>query len=125
MGGDFVLGMGLEGPCIVRAPGKVLAGTERFSVTATINFLPTFLSLAGGSLPSYRVIDRVDISPLLHGERKVIDRNFFYYQHDCLRAVRNGRWKLMLPHTEPVKGSIATKMEEARCTERCGAPSGF
>ena len=103
---------GLRVPCIVRAPGKVPAGAERFSVTATIDFLPTFLSLAGGSLPSDRVIDGVDISRLLHGEREIIDRNFFYYQHDCLRAVRNGRWKLMLPHTEPVKGSIATRWKK-------------
>ena len=103
---------GLRVPCIVRAPGKVPAGRESSAVTATIDLMPTLLSLAGGSPPDDRVIDGLGISEVWHGEREVIDRSFFYYQHDCLRAVRNGKWKLMLPWTEPEKGSIATRWEK-------------
>ncbi|VGO13200.1 Arylsulfatase [Pontiella desulfatans] len=100
---------GLRVPCIMRAPGKIPAGTECDAVAATIDMMPTIAKLAGGAAPSDRVIDGVDISALMHGETDRLDRVYFYYQHNCLRAVRSGRWKLMLPHTEPVPTSIATK----------------
>ncbi|CAA6692461.1 MULTISPECIES: sulfatase [unclassified Lentimonas] len=100
---------GLRVPCIMRAPGKIPAGTESDAVTATIDLMPTLAKLAGTQAPSDRVIDGVDISSILHGEAIALERNYFYYQHNYLRAVRFGKWKLMLPHTEPEKGSIATK----------------
>ncbi|EMI18675.1 arylsulfatase A [Rhodopirellula maiorica SM1] len=93
----------------MRAPGKIPAGTECDAVTSTIDVMPTLAKLAGTTAPTDRVIDGVDISALMHGEADTLDRNFFYYQHDSLRAVRSGKWKLMLPHTEPVQTSIATK----------------
>ncbi|MBC7352361.1 MAG: sulfatase [Thermogutta sp.] len=98
---------GLRVPCIMRAPGRIPAGTECKAVTATIDLLPTIAKLAGAAIPTDRVIDGVDISPLMFGKTDHLDRSFFYYQHDCLRAVRYGRWKLMLPHTEPLQHSIA------------------
>lgn len=100
---------GLRVPCLVRAPGKVPAGSECHAIAATIDLMPTLVALAGGSPPQDRVIDGLDITSLLTGEAKSLDRPYYYYQHDCLRAVRSGKWKLMLPHTEPVKTSIATK----------------
>jgi len=99
---------GLRVPCIMRAPGKIAAGAECDAVTATIDLLPTLAQLAGGAAPADRVIDGVDLSALMHGKSDDLDRSFFYYQHDCLRAVRSGKWKLMLPHTEPVNVSIGT-----------------
>jgi arylsulfatase A-like enzyme len=71
--------------------------------------MPTIAGLAGGAAPSDRVIDGIDIADVMHGKADKLERNYFYYQHDCLRAVRSGKWKLMLPHTEPLQGSIATK----------------
>lgn len=100
---------GLRVPCIMRAPGKIPAGSESDFVSATIDLMPTLAKLAGTSAPTDRVIDGIDISEVMHGEPTFPKRNYYYYQHDCLRAVRAGNWKLMLPHTEPVKGSIASK----------------
>jgi arylsulfatase A-like enzyme len=100
---------GMRVPCIVRAPGNVPAGKTCNAVAATIDLLPTIASLAGTSCPDDRVIDGVDISQLIHGTENHLERNFFYFQHDCLRAVRSGKWKLLLPHTEPIKGGIASR----------------
>lgn len=100
---------GLRVPFIIRAPGKVPAGTETDAIAATIDLMPTLAKLAGTRAPTDRVIDGVDIADLIQGKTDTLDRDYFYYQHDCLRAVRSGKWKLMLPHTEPVKTSIATK----------------
>lgn len=100
---------GLRVPCIMRAPGKIPGGSECHAVCATLDLMPTLVSLAGGALPRDRVIDGIDLTEVLHGESSHLKRNFLYYQHDCLRAVRAGRWKLMLPHTEPMEGSIAVR----------------
>ncbi|QEG43127.1 sulfatase family protein [Roseimaritima ulvae] len=100
---------GLRVPCVMRAPGRIPAAAECHEVTATIDLMPTLAALSGGAAPSDRVIDGVDISSWMHGSADTLQRSFFYYQHDCLRAVRSGRWKLMLPHTEPVGSGIGSK----------------
>ncbi|MBK1825570.1 sulfatase family protein [Haloferula rosea] len=100
---------GLRVPCIMWAPGRIPAGSETDAVAATIDLMPTLADLAGTAPPTDRVIDGINISDLIHGKTTTLERPYFYYQHDCLRAVRSGKWKLMLPHTEPVKASIATK----------------
>jgi arylsulfatase len=85
-------------PYIIRAPGKVPSGTSSNLVTATIDLLPTLANIAGANIPKDRVIDGLDISDVIHGKSKELDRPFFYYQHTELRAVRKGKWKLHLPH---------------------------
>jgi arylsulfatase A-like enzyme len=100
---------GLRVPCIMRAPGRIPAGTECDAMAATIDLMPTIARLAGTTAPTDRVIDGVDISGLMQGETDRLDRVYFYYQHNCLRAVRSNHWKLMLPYTEPKASSIATK----------------
>ena len=96
---------GLRVPCIIRAPGKVPAGTTCNLVTSTLDLLPTIASLSGAAVPSDRVIDGLDISDIIHGEQDLLDRIFYYYQHQSLRAVRKGPWKLHLPHSELDKSS--------------------
>ncbi|MGC6427900.1 MAG: sulfatase [Akkermansiaceae bacterium] len=97
---------GLRVPCIVRAPGKVPAGTTCDLVTATIDFMPTLSTLAGAELPSDRTLDGIDISKIWHGEQSQLDRPYFYYQHHYLRAVRKGDWKVMLKNEESPEGYI-------------------
>lgn len=91
---------GFRVPFIVRAPGKVPAGTTSDLVAATIDLLPTIASLTGSKVPGDRVIDGLDISGVFHGTQTKLDRSFFYYQHQALRAVRRGDWKLHLPHSK-------------------------
>ncbi|WP_202911902.1 sulfatase family protein [Arenibacter aquaticus] len=99
---------GLRVPFIIRAPGKVPAGKTSDLVTATLDMLPTLAQIAGAAIPKDRVIDGLDISDIIHGERTDLDRPFFYYQHHVLRAVRKGKWKLHLPH-QPHSTSIVYK----------------
>jgi hypothetical protein len=42
----------------------------------------------------------LDISEVLQGNAVTLKRPFFYYQHKALRAVRLGKWKLHLAHSE-------------------------
>ncbi len=88
-------------PCIMRAPGKIPAGTVCDVVTANMDLLPTFAKLSGGQVPMDRVIDGHDISALMRGDKNttIPDNVFFYYQHTQLQAVRSARWKLVLPRS--------------------------
>ncbi|MFI3305404.1 MAG: sulfatase [Rikenellaceae bacterium] len=91
---------GLRVPCIVRAPGRIEAATSCDLVLSTLDVMPTFAALAGAEVPRDRVIDGDDITKVLLGKTKSLDRPFFFYLHNDLRAVRYGKWKLHLPHTD-------------------------
>ncbi|MFC1762458.1 sulfatase [Planctomycetota bacterium] len=91
---------GLRVPFIIRAPGKVPAGTTSDLVCANIDLFPTIAKLAGATVPEDRVIDGLDLSGIFHGNQTELDRPFFFYQHQALRAVRVGDWKLHLPHSK-------------------------
>jgi arylsulfatase A-like enzyme len=83
-------------PFIARWPGQIPAGRTNAAVMTSMDFLPTFASLAGTSAPDDRMIDGKDIRPLLLGEEGAASPHdaFFYYRLNTVEAVRSGRWKL-------------------------------
>lgn len=96
-------------PCIVRWPGKVPAGRVSDALWATIDFMPTLLSLAGVSLPNDRPIDGQDQTDLLLGKSENGRATFVYDQVSQVDVpymaigIRKGKWKLLLPGREPSK----------------------
>jgi hypothetical protein len=67
------------------------------AIAGNIDFLPTFVKLAGGTVPADRKIDGKDISPLLFGETKESPHAArYYYSGYKLQAVRVGPWKLAI-----------------------------
>lgn len=79
-------------PCIARWPGKIPANKTSDAIFATIDFLPTFASLAGFKVPDDRIIDGVNQCDLLFGKSKEGHRNTFFYQGN---GVRKGKWKYL------------------------------
>lgn len=92
---------GLRVPCIMWAPGKIPAGLACEELASTMDMLPTIAKLAGGKVPSDRVIDGHNIVDLIHGVRGATSptQAFYYYQRTQLQAVRSGPWKLHLPRS--------------------------
>jgi arylsulfatase A len=88
-------------PTLARWPGKIPAGSVCRELCGTIDVLPTFAKLAGTSASQDRIIDGLDIWPLLSGAEgaKSPHDRFYYYWNFDLEAVRSGPWKLHLPHT--------------------------
>lgn len=102
-GGKFSTWEGGERePTLAWWPGHVPAGITNDTIAKNCDLLPTFVTLAGGSVPATPKIDGRDISPLLLGKIKAIpDSAFYYYAGRDLEAVREGPWKLALrPQTE-------------------------
>ena len=88
---------GVREPTIAWWPGHVPAGSVNDAVAGTIDLLPTFVSLAGGTVAATPVIDGRDITPILMGQSKESAREAHYYFSGYdLQAVRQGRWKLAL-----------------------------
>jgi len=87
-------------PCIMRWPEKIPPGTICNELASTIDFLPTLAYISKADLPE-KQIDGVNIYRLLIGEEHARPRKHFlyYYRQNNLEAVRNHRFKLVLPHS--------------------------
>jgi len=91
---------GVRVPFVARWPGRIPAGAVNRQAAMTIDLLPTIAKLAGAETPKDRIIDGLDIWPLLankRGVRSPHDALYFYWGRE-LHAVRSGKWKLHLPH---------------------------
>jgi arylsulfatase A len=87
---------GFRVPFIARWPGHVPAGAVSDVPAMNIDLFPTFLALAGLSLPSDRVIDGVDLWPVLSGSRADLGTRELFFFHDYdVEALRAGPWKLI------------------------------
>ncbi len=86
---------GVREPTLALWPGKIAPGSVCDAVAGNIDFLPTFVKLAGGTVPADKKIDGKDIAPLLFGAVKESPHEAqYYYNGYKLQAVRSGPWKL-------------------------------
>jgi arylsulfatase A-like enzyme len=82
----------------VRWPGFIPANSASDELGSLMDLLPTFAKLAGAKLPE-RTLDGKNIWPVWSpANGKSPHKFFFYYQTNHLEAVRDARWKLVLPH---------------------------
>lgn len=84
-------------PMIFRWPGHLPAGTQCDSPVSALDYLPTFMAIAGGTLDA-AATDGIDIMPLLRGEvTEPATRRFFWRKGGSAGnvAMRDGKWKLV------------------------------
>ena len=85
---------GMREPTLAWWPGHIDAGVTCTDIGSTLDILPTCVSLAGGDVPSDRVMDGMDLTPLLLGGEPSPRDHMFYYRGTQLMAVRMGPWKV-------------------------------
>ena len=87
---------GMREPTLAWWPDRVPAGSVCDEVATAMDVLPTLAKLAGANVPTDRIIDGKDISPLLLAAPGSTSPHeaFYYYSRTNLQAVRSGRWKL-------------------------------
>ena len=90
---------GVRVPCIMRWTGTIPAASVCNKLATTMDILPMLANICNAALPELK-IDGVDITPLLMGDENANPREYFlyYYNRNSLKAVRNDRFKLVLPH---------------------------
>ncbi len=86
---------GMRVPGIFWMPGKIKPTVER-NVASTLDLYPTLIRLAGGTMPSDRPMDGVDLSGLLFKGEPIEREVFCYYRGEKLYAARLGAWKIHL-----------------------------
>jgi uncharacterized sulfatase len=85
---------GFRVPFVAWWPGRIPPDAASDVPAMNIDLFPTFLGLAGLSLPDDRVIDGVDLWPVLTRAQAEIDERplFFFHDYD-VEAMRVGAWK--------------------------------
>lgn len=95
---------GVREPTIAWWPGQVPAGAVNDAPVGNIDFLPTFVKLAGGTVPPDNKIDGLDISAVLLGKSKDSPHEaHYYFISNRLQAVRSGPWKLAVTRQNECK----------------------
>ena len=84
---------GFRVPAIVRWPGEIAPNQVSDAITTSMDLFPTILNLAGEPLPNDRILDGMDMMPLLRGDKKQINDVVYYYLRNELYAIRKGSWK--------------------------------
>lgn len=90
---------GFRVPFIAWGPGRIPAHSTCDELCTVMDVYATLGAIADGAVPSNRVIDGKDITPLLHGDPNALSPHdeFFYFIRDGkLAGIRRGRWKLLV-----------------------------
>lgn len=115
LGKRYLAEGGIRVPLIWYQPGTVSRGTTIDTATHIVDMLPTFLSLAGGSLPNADTakLDGVDISPLTTGSSIASRYIINHIVPDRCWSVVKGKWKLVNNKDVIAKdqGNLASNIE--------------
>jgi arylsulfatase A len=92
---------GVRVPTFLRVPGVTKPGSECATPIMTIDYLPTFVELAG--IKSEAKVDGVSIVPLLRDPKAILARKDLYWHYPHYHpggatpygAVRSGDWRLI------------------------------
>jgi arylsulfatase A len=90
---------GFRVPFLARWPGVIPPATVSKEMAINFDLFATILKLAGITLPQDRIIDGLDIMPVLKGEAPSPHDRFFYYDTRTLVAVRYEQWKYFRRYT--------------------------
>lgn len=83
---------GMREPCIMWWPGTIEPAVIH-DIGATMDLYTTILKLAGAEVPTDRVVDGLDLRPVLYGQGPSPRDTMFYYRGTRLFAVRKGPYK--------------------------------
>jgi uncharacterized sulfatase len=91
---------GIREPFIAWWPNHLEAGKVSRALVTSVDFLPTFVELAGIELPDEQVFDGISLLDLMEGSDPDPERAIFWhypvYHHDVpASAIRKGKWKLI------------------------------
>ena len=91
---------------------QIPARTDSEEILTTLDFLPTFASLAGAELPQDRILDGKDITSLLKAGSNGVSKyeKFFYWSKKNITALRMGNWKLRIQIDQKSKERCAPEL---------------
>jgi arylsulfatase len=86
---------GNRAPCIIRWPGKVPAGKVSNEIVHVVDLFTTLVLAGGGTVPTDRQIDGMDMRHFLLGDAEESGRNtVLHFNSNRLEAIKWRQWKL-------------------------------
>jgi arylsulfatase len=94
-------------PFIVRWPGKVPAGAVNNEIVHQTDLYPTLARIAGGKVPTDRVMDGVDQGDFLLGKKEKSDReSVVIYVGNDIFGVKWRNWKMLNKELDAANGPV-------------------
>jgi len=84
---------GMREPTLAWWPGHIPSGSVSQELGSTMDIYTTSIKLAGGEVPTDRVVDGVDLTSILMNTGKGPRNEMVYYRGTKLMALRKGPWK--------------------------------
>jgi arylsulfatase A-like enzyme len=98
---------GIRVPMAMRLPGKIKAGSIIDTPVITLDWLPTFIELAGGKVEAERKLDGQSLLPLFSGKPDAFPKRTLHWRTNGTKgpiALRDGDWKLIDRNKGKVQG---------------------
>lgn len=88
---------GIRVPFILHWPGRLPTNRVEDAMVSTLDFLPTSVAAAGGTIPDAWQLDGVDLLPYLLGQTTNAPHPSLFWRISTVgaQAMRNGNWKLV------------------------------
>ena len=104
---------GVRVPFLMAWPGKIAAGGTDDRPVSSVDVFATSLAAAGAPMPTDKRYDSVNLLPYLTGEKSGAPHERLFWRNGQLRAVREGRWKLVhLPKQAPELYDLSADLAE-------------
>ena len=97
---------GIRVPWAMRWPGKIAAGTVIDDPVCSIDLLPTFIHIAGGTVAPEWHLDGVDLLPRMTGHQDSLEPRALFWRKGGSKgtyAVRRGAWKMIVDKSSDSK----------------------
>ncbi len=87
---------GINVPFMMKWPARIPAGTRYEYPVSSADIFVTSIAAAGGTLPTDREYDGVDLVPYVTGQRDDRPHQALFWRADHIWAIRDGDYKLIL-----------------------------
>ena len=87
---------GVRVPYVAKWPGHIPPGLQYKAPVSNIDILPTVVAAAGGTVPTDRVIDGVNLLPYLAKAGPTQPGRALHWRDGPLRTMQEGGWKLIV-----------------------------
>ena len=86
---------GIRVPILAQYPGRIAAGSRSDQVMISMDYLPTLLTMAGGSPEQAGTFDGINLAAQLGGATPIERTLFWRFKANEQAAVRQGNWKYL------------------------------
>lgn len=82
---------GIREPLVMRWPNKIKAGLKVNTPVTALDFYPTFLDVAGLSIPKNKILDGVSLKPLMLQSGRIKERALYWHFPIYLQAYKKDK----------------------------------